>query len=132
MVYKKLKNIFAISVPIFIVHGIEEYLTGFYNINPLSKFVFQTFDKMPNPQAVFLLFQIMTSLLLVTSFILIAKERWLLWVMIVPGLFYIFEIHHIIEAFMIRNYYPGLITALAFPIIAFLFWKELFKNFRVI
>ena len=34
---------------------------------------------------------------------------------------------HIWKAFAAWDYYPGLITALGFPLIGFLFWKELTK-----
>ena len=31
MISTRLKNIFALSIPVFIAHGPEEYFTGFYN-----------------------------------------------------------------------------------------------------
>ncbi|TSC78393.1 MAG: hypothetical protein G01um101433_269 [Parcubacteria group bacterium Gr01-1014_33] len=49
--------------------------------------------------------------------------------MVIPGLIYIFELHHIWKALFSWAYYPGAITATAFPVIAFLFWKELPKEF---
>jgi len=100
-----------------------------YNIDPSSKFVFGYFEKMSVLQATFLLFQIMIWILLIISYLLITNEKWQLRLMIIPGLIYIFELHHIIKSLIIWNYYPGLITALIFPIIGFLFWKELIKNF---
>ena len=127
---KKLKNIFLISIPVFIAHGLEEYFTGFYNIDSFSKFVFGHFESMSIYQATFLIFQIMIWLLLVISFLLISNNKWQLRLMIIPGLIYIFEIHHIIKALTSFSYYSGLITALPFPIIGFFFWKELLKNFK--
>lgn len=85
---------------------------------------------MSAPQAAFLLFQIMIWLLLVISFLLITKEKWRLRVMVIPGSIYIFELHHFWEALISGGYYPGVITAIAFPIIGFLFWQELLKNFQ--
>ena len=81
------------------------------------------------PQATFLLFQIMIWLLLVISFFLIQNKKWQLRLMVIPGLIYIFELHHIWKALFSWAYYPGAITATAFPVIAFLFWKELPKEF---
>ena len=95
MISKKLKAIFAISIPVFIAHGLEEYFTGFYNIDGISRFVFSPFETMTIPQATFLLFQIMIWFVLIGSFLLITNEKWQLRFMIVPGLIYIFELHHI-------------------------------------
>lgn len=130
MVSKKLKTIFLVSIPLFIAHGLEEYFTNFYNIDPISKFVFGYFEKMSIYQATFLLFHIMFWLLLIISYLLITNEKWQLRLMIIPGLIYIFELHHIIKYLITWNYYPGLITALLFPVIGLLFWKELIKNFQ--
>jgi hypothetical protein len=130
MISKKLKTIFALSIPIFIAHGLEEYLVGFYNVDNIFKFVFRPFEIMTVLQATFLLFQIMIWLLLIISFLLISNEKWKLRLMIIPGLVYIFELHHIWKALILWDYYPGVITAIIFPIIGFLFWKELFKNWK--
>lgn len=130
MISQKLKTIFTISIPVFIAHGLEEYFTGFYNIDGLSRLVFSPFETMTIFQATFLLLQIMIWVLLIISFLLITSEKWQLRLAIIPGLAYIFELHHIWKALMLGGYYPGVITAIAFPIIGFLFWKELLKNFQ--
>lgn len=129
MISERLKNIFSISIPVFIAHGLEEYFTGFYNVDGISRFVFSPLESMPVLQATFLLFQIMIWLLLVVSLLLITSEKWQLRLMIIPGLIYIFELHHLWRALMSWNYYPGVITAIAFPIVSFLFWKELLNDF---
>lgn len=129
MISKKLKTIFAISIPVFIAHGLEEYFTGFYNIDGISRFVFSPFGNMTIFQATFLLFQIMIWLLLIISLLLITSDKWRLRLMLIPGIIYIFELHHIWKAFESWSYYPGVITAIAFPFIAFFFWKELLKEF---
>ena len=129
MISKKLKNIFLVSIPVFIAHGLEEYFNNFYNKDPIFKFLFKPFEIMSVPQATFLLLQIMLWLLLIISFLLIASEKWQLRLMIILGLIYIFELHHFLEALIHGGYYPGVITAIAFPIIGFAFWKELLKNF---
>ena len=127
MISKKLKIIFAISIPIFIAHGLEEYFTGFYNVDNIFRFVFRPFEMMTIPQATFLLFQIMLWLAFIVFAFLIASEKWQLRFMVLPELIYIGEFHHIWKALAAWNYYPGLITALGFPIIGFLFWRELTK-----
>jgi len=132
MISNRLKIIFALSIPIFIAHGLEEYFTGFFNADNIFRFVFSPFETMPVLQASFLLFQIMLWLLLIISLLLITSEKWQFRLMIIPGLIYIFELHHLWKALISWGYYPGLITALFFPIIAFLFWKELSRRYKTI
>ncbi|MBI4118344.1 MAG: HXXEE domain-containing protein [Parcubacteria group bacterium] len=130
MISQKLKTIFYISIPLFIAHGLEEYVTGFYNIDPIFKFFFSYFDAMSIPQATFLLFQIMLWLTLILLALVITNAKWQLWLLGFVGLIYIFELHHFFEALRFGEYYPGMVTATAFPVIGFLFWKELIKNFK--
>lgn len=132
MISQKLKNIFFLSIPVLIVHGMEEYLTGFYNTDSHVKFVFGYLDTLPTPQATFLLFQIMLWLALIIFAILISSEKWRLRLMVIPGLIYVYEFHHIIKALMAGGYYPGIATAWMFPIIAFFFWKELLANYKTV
>lgn len=129
MISKKLKTVFLISIPVFIAHGLEEYFNGFYNVDSSFKFFFHYFETMSVPQATFLLFQIMIWLLLIVSFLLILNGKWQLRLMVVLGLIYIFELHHLWKAFISWSYYPGAITSIAFLIIGFVFWKELLKEF---
>ena len=130
MISKRLKLFFLLSIPLFVIHGLEEYFTGFYNIDPMFKFVFQYFENVPVFEATFLLFQIMLWLLLIVAFFLILGGKWPLRLMIIFGFVLIFEIHHIIRAVVEWGYYPGTITALLFPILAFFFLKELINNFK--
>jgi len=124
----KLKTIFIISIPIFIAHGLEEFFNGFYNVDWSFKFVFGFLDTMTVSQATFLVFQIMLWLAFIVFAFLIASEKWRLRLMVLPGIIYIFELHHIWKTLENWSYYPGVITAIAFPIIGFLFWKELLKD----
>lgn len=132
MISSKLKTIFGLSIPLFIAHGLEEYFTGFYNIDSHFLFVFRRFVDISVYQATFLIFQIMIWLLFSISFLLISGVKWQLRLMILLGLGYIYETHHIMKAIYFSSYYPGLITALGFPIIAFFFWRELIRNLRSI
>ena len=130
MISQKLKTLFYISVPVFIAHGFEEIFNGFYNVDWFFKFAFGFLETMSVPQATFIVFQIMIWLAFMVFAFLIASEKWRLRLMLLPGIIYIFELHHIWKAFESWSYYPGAITAIAFPIIGFLFWKELIKNFQ--
>ena len=132
MITKKLKNIFLLSIALFIAHGTEEIWNGFYNIDSHSKFLFNALNLLPTPQATFTLFQIMLWLLLIVSYLLILGPKWQLRLMVIPGLIFIYELHHLYKAISVGGYYPGLITAIPLYIIGFFFWKELIKNYKLI
>jgi len=131
MISKKLKAIFGVSIIAFIVHGLEEYFTGFYDIDPIFGWVFNIFSTMSVPQATFLLFQIMFWLALTVLFIAITSDKWRLRLMVISGLIYILELHHFAQAISREGYSPGLISAFIFPIIGFFYWRELIKSFSL-
>lgn len=123
----KLRTIFAWSIPVFIAHGIEEYLTGFTKVDRIFAFVFQPVLGMSIANGTFVVFQIMAWIFLIVCAVLLMGERWQKRLLIIPGLLYIFEVHHLIEALLRWNYYPGLLTAIIFPVFAILFWREYFR-----
>jgi len=124
MISKKLKNIFAFSIPVFIAHGIEEYFTRLYDFDPF----YQLFS---NPKAVFIFFVlVLGNTLLIISYILIRKNKWVFGLSIALGLLFIFELIHIYDAVRAGGYYPGLITSFAFPILAIFLGKELLNNYK--
>ena len=125
---QKLKNIFLLSIILFIAHGTEELATGLYNVDRHVKFMFGFVENLTSIHAAFSVFQIMLWLILIISYLLILGPKWQLRLMFIPGLVFIYELHHIYKAIMVGGYYSGLITALLFPIVAFFFWKELIKN----
>ncbi|HLD04667.1 MAG TPA: HXXEE domain-containing protein [Candidatus Nanoarchaeia archaeon] len=130
MITKKLQTLFLFSIPLFIAHGLEEYFTGFYLVDPIFKFALGPLLTLPTSQATFLLFQLMLWLLLIISYIILKQGRALLIFMTFIGLIFIFELHHLLEAIFSMNYYPGTLTALLFPILGFFYWKELIQNWK--
>lgn len=131
MITRKLKLIFGLSVPIFIAHGIEEFVTHFYDSDSHSQAIFGIFSSLSNHGATFAVFQIMLWLLLIVGLLLILGGRWQFYTFSIIGVVYIYELHHIIKALTTKGYYPGLYTSLAFPIIGTLFWLEWIKVRRL-
>ena len=128
MISSKLKKLFYISIPLLIIHGLEELFNGFYNIDWSTKLVFGFLYEMPVPQATFWVFQIMLWLALIVVAFLIASEKWRSRLMLLPGIIFIVELHHPWSAITSWGYYPGLISSIPVLIIGFLFWKELLAN----
>ncbi len=130
MISSKLKSIFGFSILLFIAHGIEEYFTGFYNLHQWDEWIFGLLPFISIPQAMFATFQVMLWLLLAIALVLLFSERTRLFVLSFVGIIYLFELHHPIKALMAGSYYPGLVTSLAFPVIAYFFWKEWVLNYK--
>jgi hypothetical protein len=128
MISRKLKIIFLIAIPAFIIHGLEEILTGFYNTDSQVDFWLGSLNSLPTPQATFILLQIAIAVILVIGYLLLLGPKWQLRVMFIPGIVFIYELHHLYKAVTVGGYYPGLVTALLLYVIGFLFWRELLKN----
>lgn len=124
---KKLQNLFLLGVLLFIAHGLEEILTGFYNDSQVA-FIFGGLAKLPDMEALFLLFQIMLWFTLIISYLFLLGPKWQLRLMFIPGLFMVYEFYHLYQAMAVGAYYPGLVTALGFPLLGFFFWRELINN----
>ena len=124
MASRKLKLLFAISIPIFMAHGLEELWTNFYSVDTHYHALFRAFEGMPVYKATFLLFNLMMWLWLVTSLLLISDPRWQLRLAFLPMVLYIFELHHLLDIAKARAYTPGAVTGLAFPILAVLYGRQ--------
>ena len=122
----RLKKLYFFSIPVFIIHGIEEYFTGFDRVDDIL------FGRLSPDisQTAFVAFQLSWWILLISIAHGLSKGKWGLKIFVAIGLIYIFEFGHLIHAVLEKAYYPGMITALAFPLIAFSYWKELIKNWR--
>lgn len=131
MISSRLKNIFGLSVLLFIGHGVEEIFTGLYKIDSHVAFMFGKLADLPTMQSLFILFQIMLWVVLIVSYLIIQSEKWRLWLMAIPGIIFIYELHHFYKAFDVGGYYPGLMTALLFPVIGYFYWKEWVKLVRL-
>jgi hypothetical protein len=127
VISNKLIKIFGFSVPIFIIHGLEEYFTGLYKVDTHSIFMFHFFEKMSSHQASFLLFQIMLWLLLIICYLLLS-QKFIKGLLILLGLLYIYELSHIVGAVKVRGYYPGLISGLVIISIGVWYWKVILSK----
>ena len=128
MVSKKLKLLFAISIAVFMAHGLEELFTDFYSVDPHYHGLFSPFADMPVYKATFLLFNLMMWLWLITSLLLITHPKWQLRLAFLPMLLYIFELHHLLDIAHANSYTPGAATGLAFPFLAVLYGRQLLKD----
>ncbi len=119
----RLKNIFLLSLPLFIVHAFEEYSTGLLDLDPLFRWI--TAHNLPT-----------VTLYWIEQIALVALLIWAIyrpnrWLVIFIGLFFIFEMTHIIPTLRHMSYYPGLVTALLLLTLGFQYWRELLKAQKI-
>lgn len=127
MVTSRLKTIFALSIPLFIAHALEEYITKFYERDAWDEFFPARFVASPEQAGVvFLLVQVVLVCLLLGVLLFRMNERVRCWLFAGVGLLYVYELIHIVRAFLAGTYYPGLITAILFIPVALVFWREWF------
>jgi len=127
MISSKLRFYILLSIPLFIAHGLEELFTGFADIDPIFANVFAIFN-LPVNGTSFLIFQIAAWIALILIYLKLGQNRWSTFFAVLVGLIYFLELHHIFQSVFRGEYYSGLITALAFPVIGFFFWRELLRS----
>lgn len=118
-----IKNILELSVPLFILHAIEEYYTG---LTQLDSF-FQWASNITGLSVNTIYFGEQVLLIGLLMWTIYQPKKWLL---VLIGLIFVFEFIHLTRAIAILNYYPGLITAIPILILGIFFWRELIKNYK--
>ncbi len=124
MVPKKIKFLFLGLSLLFVIHGIEEYITSFYTIDHSFRQAFWFIDNMSVAQASFLVFQIFfwLILLVINLFLFFPKSNFIIYFFLVVT---IFELHHPLKSLLNWSYYPGLLTSLFFPIFGYIIYKNI-------
>lgn len=125
---KRINLIFLLSIPVFIIHGIEEYLNNFSHVYPILNFNWSEILFTSSQQASFGTFQIMLWILLVVSFLLITFKKTHMFFLFVLGFVYIYEVTHIVSALFAQSYTPGFVTSLLFIPITYFYWKEVLNG----
>lgn len=116
MISPKLKTILLLSIPLFALHGLEEYTFKFYILDPSFGWVGNIFDT--TPATVFLVEQVLGLLLLILT---IYKPHKVL--LVIVGLIFIIEVSHPIIA-VSSHLYAGLLTSIPLIILGVLYWKN--------
>lgn len=125
MVSEKLKAIFFLSIPFFLLNAAEEFVTLFYRPDFVPIFPY------PLPSQESFLASKLAFYLVVTIYVLLLKSRRLpLFFMIPFSITYIFQLEHPYFAIILKGYYPGLISGLVLIVLGLFFFVELVQNLR--
>lgn len=123
----KLRQAFLLSIVMFVLHGLEEYFTGFYLID---KSYLLTVGRLgTNPEMRFIAYQAVLWGVLLAGYFLVRKGKWRKPILLALGVIMVLELQHLYETVVTRKYYPGSYTAVLFPFLAFLLYLA-FQNSR--
>lgn len=121
------KKLIHISVPILIIHFLEELYFSFYNIDDSIYLISKYFGW--DTLTFFLLIQLILFIFLAILLVLITLRKNINFGGLILSLILIYEFSHIIQAFTLKFYYPGFISGSILFIIGILYWNKVIKNF---
>lgn len=128
MLSKELRKLFIVSLLLIYAHGIEEVINGFQNYDSFMILFAKYFNT--TPQFFYWVSHIVWWVSIPLLFILFKSSPLGLPLMTIFGLVFVIELHHVIKGLAIGGYYPGMITALFYPIMGLFFWKQLIQDLR--
>lgn len=128
MISNKLRNLFYLSIALIYFHAMEEILTGFPSSDSFMIIGGKTLGT--TPEIFYWVLHTIWLLGVPLIFMLTRKSKLLLYLMALFGIVFIFEFHHLIKALLRANYYPGIITALLYPVVGIFYWKQFLTDWR--
>lgn len=119
----RMKLYFLLSILLMLLHKVESFQTLEWEFAPMYKYVLSLgYERGP---LLFLTFICILFLGLFWCFLLLAW-RWGQWVLLVVwGLTFLLEWHHLWRTLQSEAYYSGLITGVLYGCFGFIYWKEL-------
>lgn len=124
---------FTIIAVLFLLHLIEEYVIGFVYVDRILLWAAQFFLHLGTPLAylgtpllLFTLFQILLWGVMITLYYKAKANKKMRYYSLLVGAIIVFEAHHVIEAVIAKEYYPGTLTAALIIIIGLplLLWRR--------
>ena len=106
----KNKELFWMGV-LFALHVIEEYFTEFVKVDRIFIWASRPFIQWGTPIILFTIFQSILWISLIFLFLYAKKYNKIQKYTWIVNIIILFELHHVIEAIIIQQYYSGLITA---------------------
>ena len=128
MTSKRTNLLFLVALVLVYLHGLEESLTGFQHIDSFMELGGRVFSTSSEN---FYWFSHFTWWLVVPIiFLVFRKKPIILPLLAVFGSVFFIEIHHLVKALLVQAYYPGMITALIYPIFGVYFYRELIRKWK--
>mgnify|MGYP001597440980 CR=1 FL=1 len=128
MITPRLKIIFAASLFVIYLHGVEEVIGGFQHVDSFMAFGASLLNT--SVEIFYWTSHIVWWLAVPLLYFIFRNSAYLFLLLSLYGLVFVVELHHVAKAMQIGSYYPGAITAIFYPIIGFFFWRELLHAWK--
>ena len=122
-----IKHLVLVSLGAFVIHGIEEYFSRFYAIDPQAEVIFRSLA-VGDYRAGFIILQVLFWLVLLGAYFLVRANKQEALIAAALGAISLYELTHIWYGLRLGGYYPGLYTSLAFPLLAVYFFRHFIKK----
>lgn len=126
MISENFAKVFLFFLVLIYAHGIEEVLTGFHYNDSFMILGAQYFNI--SVETFYWISHLVWWISVPLLFIIFRKSKFIFPLMALYGLVFIIESHHLVKALIIKSYYPGMVTALFYPIVGFFYWRQLIKG----
>ena len=128
MISEKLRKIFYIALVLIYVHVIEELLTGFQHTDSFMIIGGNLIGTIP--EGFYWILHTIWLLGVPAIYYFFRKSKNLLPLALLFGLVFFVEFHHLIKGLMRMEYYSGIVTSLAYPVLGFFYWKQIFVDWK--
>ena len=129
MVSDKLRHLFLLSLLLIYAHGVEEIVNGFQDSDSFMIYGANLFNT--TPEIFYWVSHLIWWAFLPILFLLFNKKRLGLILMTLYGFVFFIELHHPIKGLLVGSYYPGMITAMLYPIFGIFYWKQIIKDWKL-
>ena len=116
---------FALGASLLILHKVESYFAGEFDVDPSYAAVARM---LADPHNVFVALVVTLGLIFVLVYLSAVGGRKRLLVFILAGLLFSHEIHHLIRSVIQSSYYPGTVTGTLCFLYSIFYWRNLFSR----
>jgi hypothetical protein len=119
------KKLIHISVPLLIIHSLEEFYFSLTSVDPFTSFVSKYFGL--TNDVTYFLGQLVLFIFLAVLLVLILLHKNINYGGFIIGVILIFEFTHVYPAIISGSYYPGFASGFILFVIGVGYWYKLMK-----
>ncbi len=123
----ELTTLFALALAVYLPHIAEEALTGMHD-DPGIVLALSPLAGLSPRHAVYLTFQVMMLVTLVTALLVSRGGKPRLLVLAVLGVSLLGEAHHLVHALFTLQYNSGLVTSLPMPVVGVILLRRVLRE----
>ncbi|MCH7641529.1 HXXEE domain-containing protein [Patescibacteria group bacterium] len=125
----KLNKLFLISLVLIYLHGVEEIVTGFQHVDSFMVYFASVFSI--STESFYWVSHIIWWVSLPFLYLIFSKTKYSFYLLALYGVVFFTEIHHLVKAILSISYYPGMITAMLYPLFGIFYWRQILNEWRL-